>query len=113
MHEMSIVLSIIDIAEKEASKANAETIAEIELDIGTLSGIEIEALKFAFKSMKAKSILKNANLQINTIQAEAICEKCSKEFNANDVFTLCPGCNSYETKIIKGKEMRVKSLLVE
>ncbi len=110
---MSIVLSIIDIAEREARKVNAETIAEIELDIGTLSGVELEALKFAFINIKPKSILKNANLLINTIQAEAICEKCNNEFEAYDFFTLCPKCNSYETKVIKGKEMKVKSLLVD
>ena len=40
MHELSIVMSIIDIAEQQAKKANAVWVDEIELDIGELSGMQ-------------------------------------------------------------------------
>ena len=113
MHEMSIVASIVDIAEDEARKANANKITEVELDIGTISGIELEALNFAFMALKPKTMLKNAEIKINKIQAISKCLKCENEFETEDVFTLCPKCDSYETMILQGKEMKVKSILVD
>ena len=47
MHELSIAMSIVDIATKQAKAASAEAVSRVELDIGTLSGIEFESLKFA------------------------------------------------------------------
>ena len=111
MHEMSIVVSIIDIAEKEAMKANASSISELELDIGTVSGIELDALNFAFESIKPKTMLKNAEIKINIIQAKSRCEDCKREFITDNVYTLCPKCDSYKTTVIQGKEMRIKSIM--
>ncbi len=110
MHEMSIVVSIVEIAESEAKKANAEKITEMELDIGTVSGIEIDALNFAFDSIKHKTMLKDAEIKINIIEAKSICEDCKYEFKTENVYTLCPQCDSYKTSILKGKEMKVKSI---
>ena len=111
MHEMSIVMSIVDIAEDEARKANAHKITEVELDIGTISGIELEALNFAFECIKPKTMLKHAEIKINIIEARSVCEDCKHEFETENVFTLCPECDSYKTSILQGKEMKVKSII--
>ena len=113
MHEMSIVASIVDIAEDEARKANAKKITELELDIGTVSGIELEALNFAFLALKPKTMLKDAEIKINIIQAKSICIDCKHEFETENVYTLCPECDSFKTNILQGKEMKVKSILVD
>ncbi len=113
MHEMSIVVSIVDIAESEAKKANAEKITELEMDIGTVSGIELDALNFAFDCIKPRTMLKNAKIKINIIQAKSICMDCKYEFETENVYTLCPECDSYKTEILQGKEMKVKSILVD
>ncbi len=110
---MSIVMSIVDIAENEARKANADVISELELDIGTVSGIETDALNFAFDSIKSKTMLKDADIKINIIQAKSKCEDCLFIFDTDNVYNLCPKCNSYKTNIIQGKEMKVKSILVD
>jgi len=113
MHEMSIATSIVEIAESEAKKANAKIISEIELDIGTISGIELHALDFAFQALKPKTMLKDAEIKINIIHAKAKCEDCNTEFNTDNLYTLCPNCDSYKTTIIQGKEMKVRSILVD
>lgn len=110
---MSIVTSIVEIAEDEAKKAGADVINEIELDIGTISGIELDALNFAFTALKPKTMLKNAEIKINIIQARSKCLDCNHEFETENVFTLCPKCDSYRTNILQGKEMKVKSILVD
>ncbi|HEY9115090.1 MAG TPA: hydrogenase maturation nickel metallochaperone HypA, partial [Bacteroidales bacterium] len=77
MHEFSIVLSIIEIAEKESKAANANSITELVLDIGTQSGIEMYALEAALEMAVINTVLENAKIQINQIQAEAKCKDCS------------------------------------
>jgi hydrogenase nickel incorporation protein HypA/HybF len=113
MHELSIVGNIIEIAENEARKALAERITELEMDIGTVSGIESDALNFAFESVKPKTMLKNAEIKINIIQAKAVCSDCRHVFETENVYTLCPVCDSFKTEIIQGKEIKIKSILVD
>jgi hydrogenase nickel incorporation protein HypA/HybF len=113
MHELSIVMSIIDIAEENAIKASASVINEIELDIGSQSGVVIEALEFAIESAKQGTMLETAKWTINEIQAIAKCTACSHEFEADDMFSPCPACGNPFTDIIQGKELKVKSLRID
>ena len=40
MHELSVAMGIVKIAETETEKAGAREVEAIELEIGTLAGIE-------------------------------------------------------------------------
>ena len=113
MHEMSIALSIIDLATSEAQKGNAQKIVEVELDIGTISGIEIQALNFAMEIAVKDTLLESARIKINRIEAISECMECGEFFNSELTFSQCPECKALNTRVIKGREMQVKSLLVE
>lgn len=112
MHELSIVQSILEIVDQELKKANAEKIERIDLDIGFLSGIEIDALLFAWEACVPDTILANAERKINRIPAVAKCTVCSHEFKTDDYFAQCSNCGDYMTELIKGKELKIKSLVV-
>lgn len=113
MHEMSIAIQIVEIAEREARKDKAAKIKSVELEIGTLSGVVIEALQFALESAVKNTLLQNSTLLIDTVPGLCRCSVCKHEFESNEVYTICNQCGSMEVAIIKGNEMRVKSLLVE
>jgi hydrogenase nickel incorporation protein HypA/HybF len=49
MHELSIVMSIVDIVNEQAATAHATVIEEIEMDIGCLSTVEMNAFEFAWQ----------------------------------------------------------------
>jgi len=112
MHELSIVMSIIKIAEQQANAANATVIEEIELDIGTLSGIEMGALDFAWDQAVNQTMLQDSIKKVNRINAKAICMDCNTEFVIEAYYDSCPVCNGHLLDIIQGKELRVKSILV-
>ena len=112
MHELSIVMSIVDIAQQQAYNANATVIDEIELDIGTMSGIEMDALEFAWSQGVKQTILEQANKKINRIEARAKCLDCNAEFPIQNYYDACPVCGEHFLDIIQGKELRVKSLVV-
>ena len=112
MHELSIVMSVIEIASDQASQAGAQTVEEIELEIGTLSTVEMAAFDFAWQQGKKNTILENAILRIDRIPGKAFCMDCEAEFPVSEVFESCPVCHNNFIQIIQGKELRVKSLIV-
>jgi hydrogenase nickel incorporation protein HypA/HybF len=113
MHELSIALNIVELAVEEALKANAASISRVEVEIGTMAGIETDALLFAWDSVVLGTIAKQAPLVIHLIQAEALCLECGKDFPVEHFFSQCPGCNSFRYQVTKGKELRVSSLMVD
>ena len=50
MHELSIAMSIVDIAAEYAARDNAKCVTEIEIEVGTLAGVVIDALDFAMEA---------------------------------------------------------------
>jgi len=113
MHELSIAMNIVEIAEESAKNANATVITEIELDIGTQSGVVLEALDFAMKSAVLGTMLENASVKINTIPARAKCSDCHEEFAIKEIYQECPKCGNPFCDVIEGKDLKVKSLTAE
>ena len=113
MHEMSIALSIIDLAQKELERAGAGKVVEVELDIGVLSGIETEALRFALEVAAADTPAEDAEIRINRIEALSECLECGHRFGGGGLFARCPSCKEANTRLCQGQELQVKSLMVE
>jgi hydrogenase nickel incorporation protein HypA/HybF len=113
MHEFSIALNIVDIASTTAKNASATKINEVEVEIGTLSGVVVEALELALESAAKNTLLENAKIIINKIKARAKCNKCSTEFEPENLIAQCPICNSFDFRIVHGRELQVKSINVD
>lgn len=112
MHELSIVMSIIDIAEKEINKEGGGIVEEIELDIGQLSTIEMEAFDFAWQQGIKGSFLEDAKLMVNRIEGIAKCLECNLEFPIENYYDSCPVCGGHFNQIIQGKELKVKTITI-
>ncbi|MBU0763583.1 MAG: hydrogenase maturation nickel metallochaperone HypA [Bacteroidetes bacterium] len=110
MHELSIASNIIEIAETEAKKHNLFQIDEIDLEIGELSGIELNTLKFAMDISVKNTIIEKAVVNFIRIPGRAECINCNTIFDIHDYFTFCPACNRAGYKVIQGKELRIISL---
>ena len=113
MHEFSIALNIVEIATETARTNNADKVNEVEVDIGDMSGVIYEALEFALRSAVKGTILENAHFRLNRIKASAVCLDCRHDFEPEDYLSVCSKCGSSNIDILKGKEMRVKSINVD
>jgi hydrogenase nickel incorporation protein HypA/HybF len=113
MHELSIAQSIISIAANAVPENSLAVVTSVGLQIGELSGIEIESLEFAFSVIKADTLLQNAELNIQIIKGEALCAECKTIFPVSSYGICCPQCKSYSMKILKGREMQVLNILVD
>jgi hydrogenase nickel incorporation protein HypA/HybF len=112
MHELSIVMSIIDIANQQLVASGAENIEEIELVIGKLSGIEDASFDFAWNQAIKNTALEKANRIINKIDGIATCMDCDIDFPIQQIYDACPACGGHLISIKQGKELKVKSLVV-
>jgi hydrogenase nickel incorporation protein HypA/HybF len=112
MHELSIAQSILSIAENAAPKSNA-VVTSVGLQIGELSGIEIDSLKFALSVIKEHTVLEKANLRIEVVKGEAQCTDCNTIFPMSYFGCCCPKCGSYFVKVLKGREMKVLNIVVD
>jgi len=110
MHELSIVLSIVDAAREQAEAHQAERVERIALEIGTLAGIEPDALEFAWQAAVPDTVLQDTQREINYLQARARCVACGYEFDVQQLFEPCPKCGEFFNDLIQGKELKIKSL---
>ncbi len=112
MHELSVAIGIVNIAEKETQKANKKNVELIELEIGALSGVELDSLEYVWNvAVKGKGLEKDKK-KIDYIEGKAKCLECETIFEVEKVYDNCPKCKSYFKDILKGKELRVISLEV-
>lgn len=112
MHELSIALGIVKIAEEECLKASANAVDVIELEIGELAGIEKLSLEFAWPVAVKDTRLDKAETAIDWVAGKGKCLECNTEYAMKALYDCCPNCQSPFKDIIRGKELRVKSLVV-
>lgn len=112
MHELSIALGIVKIAEDETAKVNAEKVTKIELVVGVLSGVELDSLIFVWESAVKDTVLENAEKEFIVVKGRGKCVDCDTEFDMENIYDCCPNCNSNFKGILKGKELKVKALEV-
>ena len=112
MHELSIAIGIVKIADDETKKANASAVSKIELIIGTLSGVELDSLNFVWSAAVKDTVLEGAVLSIEHIKGKAKCMDCETTFDIENIYDNCPQCGSYLKVITQGKELKVKALEV-
>ena len=113
MHELSVVLNIISIAENEAALAGANKIKAIEVEIGELSSIEPAAFDFAWNQGIRGTMLENAEHSIRYVHGKATCRSCGETFRLRHLYDACPGCGGFFPEIIEGRELKVKSITVD
>ena len=112
MHELSICESIRGILEEEAARQGFGTIDRVCLEIGRLSGVEVEALRFGFDVVMRGSAAENARLDIIETEGRARCMACGQSIAIAARYDPCPVCGSHLLQVTAGEEMRIRELEV-
>ena len=83
----------------------------IVIRIGALSGVEPEALRFAFDVVTRDTIADRASLEVDSVPALAYCAYCASEFEAEGGAILaCPRCGNYSGDIRRGRELELAQI---
>ena len=114
MHELSIALSILEVAAEEIERQGGGKATAVHLRLGPLSGVIKEALQSAYDLAKESSPLSSAELIIEDVPLVAYCPNCSAERTVESVQELCcPVCGAPTPEIIRGRELEVHALEIE
>lgn len=113
MHEMSLCEGVLQALQDNARTQGYQRVKTVWLEIGALSGVEVEAMRFSFDVVTRGSLAEHARLEIIDVPGEAWCMQCSKTVPAKQRFDACPDCGSYQLQVTAGEEMKIKELEVE
>jgi len=113
MHELTIAQNILEIAGETLAGCEYSKVVKVQIELGELSGVDEQALLFALECLTPKTVLENAGIEVNRIEARMRCRACSHEFRPSEIFDICPSCGSPGADIVAGKELSVKSLTLE
>ena len=83
------------------------------LEIGQLSSVEVEALRFCFDAVTRATLAEGARLEIDTVPGAGWCMMCSASVPLPALYEACPRCGGYQVQPTAGTEMRVKDLEVD
>lgn len=112
MHEMSICESILGLIREQAQSRSFSKVERVCLEIGPLSGVEIDALKFGFDVVMRDTLADGAQLEIVETKGSAWCMPCGQAVAIKQRFDACPECGSHQLQVTGGDELRIKELEV-
>ncbi|MDD4871317.1 MAG: hydrogenase maturation nickel metallochaperone HypA [Kiritimatiellae bacterium] len=112
MHELSIAQALFEQVQSITAHENSRVMM-IAVSIGTLSGVDSEALDQAFRITVDDTPLKDAKLQIEKVPARVICHSCNRESSPAFPFFACQYCNSFDFEIVSGRDLLLKSIELE
>ena len=112
MHELSIMISVVDICLEQAKQENATKITSIQLEVGDKAGVVIDSLEFACDAVTRGTIAEGAALDIVRVPLIGKCLDCGFEFEAVDGKLVCPKCEGW-AGMVKGKELNILSIEID
>ncbi len=121
MHEISIAGAIIDAVLQSAEKNRAVQVKKVHLQVGELTSLNPDQLKFIFQTITKGTILEEAEFRIEIIKPLIECRKCGycgpieyfEKLHLLLPTIKCPKCQETEIEILQGRECNIKSITIK
>jgi hydrogenase nickel incorporation protein HypA/HybF len=114
MHELSIALSILDVAGEEMQGHNGAKLEAIHVRLGPLSGVVKESLLSAYELARAATPFASARLVFEDCPIVVFCAQCQAERSVESLQRLCcVECGTPAVKIVRGRELELAALEIE
>lgn len=110
MHELSITRSVVAIV---SERAVGQRVTRVRLEIGRLSAIMPEAIRFCFDICTQNTPAAGAALEIDEIPGRGCCNDCGTEVVLRELVGRCPNCGNAALRLIAGQELNIKEMEVE
>ena len=113
MHELGLVNYVVKEVDKLAKEQGIENIKTVTLEFGEVSGI-VSAYLYDYWNWYTKKykMLEGTTLKCEEIPAVTWCDDCKITYNTITYGKKCPHCGSGNTWLLRGNEMRIKSIEV-
>lgn len=109
MHELGITQNIVAIV---SENARGRRVKRVVLEIGKLSAIMPDAVRFCFDVCSQGTVLEGALLEIKEISGLGCCRRCGTHIVLIKPFGRCD-CGSLELDLIAGEELKIKAIEID
>jgi len=109
MHELGITRNVVAIV---SEAAQGRRVRRVTLEIGRLSGVMAEAVRFCFDIVAQGTVAEGAVLEIVEPAGRALCRACGSEFEVSTLWAAC-ACGSRDVVKLRGEELSVKTMELE
>jgi hydrogenase nickel incorporation protein HypA/HybF len=114
MHELSIAMSILDVAEEEMQSHAGATLEAIHIRLGPLSGIVKESLLSAYELAREQTPFPQAKLVFEDVPIVVFCSTCNAERPVDSVQNFCCAeCDTPASQVVRGRELELAALELE
>ncbi len=113
MHEMALAEGVLQLVEETAMREKAQRVKLVVLEIGCLSSVEPEAMRFCFEAVTSGGIAQGAALEIVVVPGEGWCMACGETVPMEEPYAACPRCGGYQLRPTGGTAMRVREIEIE
>lgn len=112
MHEISLLENVREILQEHANSQGFTQVKKITLEIGKLSCVEPDALRFGFDVVMQGTLAEGAELILSESPSKGICNACEQESNINNLYDPCEFCKHPFVTVTQGNDMQIKDLIV-
>jgi hydrogenase nickel incorporation protein HypA/HybF len=111
MHELSIAMSLLDVAAEEAERQGGGRVIALHLKLGPLSGVVKEALLSAFDLAREGSEFEHTQLVIKETPILILCPECGENRPARSLQEICCDlCGTPSMDIVSGRELELTAM---
>lgn len=110
MHETSIAQELAQIVIRVARENELKEVTKVNLQFGELIQVVPDIMRFVFSETVRGTIAENAEIEIEILPILLHCNQCRNTFVVRDLDFHCNECSSADLRIIRGKEMLIKSM---
>ncbi len=107
MHELSLTQTIIDTV---TQAANGAPVQRVVLEIGELTAVLPESIRFCFEACTPGTLLAGAVLDIVTVAGRGRCRQCGHEMAMDMPYGVCEACDGLAIDIIAGQDLIIQSM---
>ena len=111
MHELGVVIEVINTVQSFAKQNNLTEIDKIILQIGELSSMIPKYVQACYPAAVDGTSLQNTKLEIEILPGNGLCKKCKKVFNLIENSNTCPYCESTDWELLCGREFMIKEIV--
>jgi len=113
MHEASLALSLVELAQETLTRHGLRRVLALHVEMGALAMVDAEALALAFHSAKQNTPCEQAQLLLSHSPALTSCPNCLNLVSIQHHSQPCPNCGLYDGWQQVGDTLLLKTLEAE
>lgn len=122
MHEFSVMSDVMEALKEEALKHDFKGVKEVVLEVGVLTFLAHEQLRFSYKVLSEGTVFDGSELSIENRPAMVRCDSCGYEgeggfrdepgFHRVMPTFSCPKCDE-PTSVVSGNECIIRRIVAD